>query len=500
MVARSAAASSRALLCAPLLLASVAVSQQTPWQQMLMKHVTISARDRARQATPALLARLDSIDVRASLRECCPALGNASSEELLRRLKDEFAVSEVTSAFTARPSQLGPFHLHLLPALSDMQNASHFLGLWEEMLHYHDLRLLPAFFRTGIDNVEVKYYGLQPFARPAMPASPAEAQYRGVYSLVNFLRVDAGSPLYGDISVVFSPSFAKSAFILSAFDSGSWMNLCNNTGQPMLQEVSSFDYPHNCSAFPGHAGLGTMEHFEHLFAINENYWASASNLSLNLAQLFGGAPMRGIDFVQYVEAMSIGTIPFPDGVKFVLASFPSLFGTPEGTSLRAWCRKHGWLLLWALGPNRDLPTNPPAFWKIGRESGLFPGSPRILDPLLLSVVSANASAASRDVGFMEEAWQGVMGARARGHIPVAEWASKWAKLHSQMSPGLLVEPLRAGASEMWSGAWAWPWMATACAMSYGAHHMTALQHIWSSRMRPTQSSSERRRKRRHEGN
>ena len=35
----------------------------------------------------------------------------------------------------------------------------------------------------------------------------------------------------------------------------------------------------------------------------------------------------------------------------VVGTFPSLFGTTDGTRLQSWCLSHGWVLLWALGPN-----------------------------------------------------------------------------------------------------------------------------------------------------
>lgn len=48
---------------------------------------------------------------------------------------------------------------------------------------------------------------------------------------------------------------------------------------------------------------------------------------------------------------------YPEGVKFIVASFEHYFGNVTGTDLRSWCSRHGWVLVWThvvLGDPRRL--------------------------------------------------------------------------------------------------------------------------------------------------
>ena len=54
------------------------------------------------------------------------------------------------------------------------------------------------------DRAETFQYELKPFRVPGAPATLIEAGERPVYSMVNLNMIDAGSPLYGDVSAVFS--------------------------------------------------------------------------------------------------------------------------------------------------------------------------------------------------------------------------------------------------------------------------------------------------------
>jgi hypothetical protein len=46
-------------------------------------------------------------------------------------------------------------------------------------------------------------------------------------------------------------------------------------------------------------------------------------------------------FDYYYEADLAGNPPFPDAVKFVVASVPGLFGSALGEQVRGWCADHG---------------------------------------------------------------------------------------------------------------------------------------------------------------
>ena len=61
--------------------------------------------------------------------------------------------------------------------------------------------------------------------------------------------------------------------------------------------------------------------------------------------------ITGREVFKYFEADIVATVPYPTGVKMILATFPALFGTAAGARLQAWCASQGWVLVWALGPN-----------------------------------------------------------------------------------------------------------------------------------------------------
>merc|ERR1712217_725030 len=99
------------------------------------------------------------------------------------------------------------------------------------------------------------------------------------------MRADAGSPLYGEISAVFSPGRMREVALLSAVDTGSFEGMCNYSGNINETLISSLNesanpLQHNCSAFPwGPHHLGTMDHFNHLMLISEAYWNNTVGLS-----------------------------------------------------------------------------------------------------------------------------------------------------------------------------------------------------------------------------
>jgi hypothetical protein len=143
------------------------------------------------------------------------------------------------------------------------------------------------------------------------------ARAGGVYALINTLRFEAGSPLYGDISLVLSPAVAAATSLLSPFDTGSWTALCNTTGPPPYPMPTP--PPHNCSAYAGHAGLGTLNHTAAALLSNEAYWRTPEALHRTLQRLLAPEhappPIHGPDLVRYLEAVPAATLRFPRDVK-----------------------------------------------------------------------------------------------------------------------------------------------------------------------------------------
>jgi len=56
----------------------------------------------------------------------------------------------------------------------------------------------------------------------------------------------------------------------------------------------------------------------------------------------------------YWEGDPLGVIRYPEGVKFVTASFKDNFGTATGAKVRAWCQYWKWALVWFLDNGNEL--------------------------------------------------------------------------------------------------------------------------------------------------
>merc|ERR1712070_1011450 len=113
-------------------------------------------------------------------------------------------------------------------------------------------------------------------------------------------------------------------------------------------------------------------------------WASKANSSMNHSMVdeamkfFARSAFAG-DYTQlpnltsnnYWESNIVGNPRLPEGVKFLIAQFPALFGTSAGRRVQQLADHYGWLLVWALG-NGGSSTKP--------KPGSKPGNQRLLDP------------------------------------------------------------------------------------------------------------------------
>jgi len=432
--------------------------------------------DLAKQAVPLLLHHLESLQ--PALRKCCPAAAAATPIGLLHMLRAEVAVAEVVSSFIARsPGQPHGPRFWFGPSLEELGNRSSFDNLWQAWLREGvDLTQFSDYV-DRLDDLEVNLYGLKPFARRGAPASPVEASERGAYCKVNLIGSSAGSPIYGDVSLVFSRNTIGRLTLLAPFDTGSWMRMCNTTADadtsgrfpissadkhaPLGRRLRSLNpllpspYHHDCNAFEGHAGLGTLDAFEHLLLPSDQYWAGADSLLHKLRRLLScpgtRPPMVGMDEITYLEAMPAATPQLPSDVVLVIGAFPSLFGSSDGELLRRWCRQHRWPLAWSLGLNLGFNLSlSTVFWSIGRSNATFDEEPfgRLLDVVVDDAATTNASVSPADRAAFSSAWARLRALRATNASATLEpsfWVSEWRALRVSVAPPLHVAPLRAGA-------------------------------------------------------
>jgi len=370
-------------------------------------------------------------------------------------LAAEIAACEVVSAFNARdPGTPHSLPFWFGPSLHLTQNTTQFDNLWSVWRREHETH--SPFLRDAarsLDDLETGFYGLKPFSRRGDPSSDAEVRERGVYALVNLLRFEAGSPLYGDISLVLSPASAARYSLISPFDTGSWTVMCNTSRRPWKPS-----YPHNCSAFPSSNGIGVLNHTVRSLLLNEQYWQSPQAFLRKVERLFSPhakpAPLSGTDFVHYIEAVPAATLRFSSDIRFVIADFSSLFGAAIGAELQRWAARQGWPLTWSLGLNLG-PMTKPRFWSAGTLQGPFGSEPypRLIDPTVAIAVSVNVSVTKADSEAFASAWasaKAVRGSLADANRSVSfvnstfnasDWAVRWRSLREHMSGALRVAPL-----------------------------------------------------------
>lgn len=468
-------------MIAVLVLGSVAVDQ-TAWQLELFHRVALSAEQKSREAEAPLVKLIDSQSFREGLKACCPSVSGLPAKDLLKRVQEELRVSEVVSAFPAADGEKVWWDM----SISEGYRGEYFENQWQvHLLHNASFSKgqqgLTNWFGTQ-DDVETRLYGLKPYTKRGQPASLDEASERGPYCLVNALRADAGSPLYGAVSAVFSPRLMRETALLSAVDTGSFEGMCNRSDGASLGLVGSVGrghtpkldvanmlvsnpLMHDCSKYltgPDH--LGTIEHFNHLLLMSNAYWnGTESNPLLRIIARIVAEPenkidgwgtgyeLKGPDFIHYFEAIPAVTLRFPQSVKFLIGSFTQIFGTVEGQELIQWCRARRWALVWSLGLNvDDVGHGGLNFFSAPFLNGSFPSNQRLLDASVLEGTSAslNLTMDGQGQAAFSETWSEVEQARAsaaleRKTVNSTQWNELWIKLRARLPSELRLEPLRA---------------------------------------------------------
>mmetsp|Transcript_59870 Transcript_59870/g.143005 ORF Transcript_59870/g.143005 Transcript_59870/m.143005 type:complete len:590 (-) Transcript_59870:82-1851(-) len=295
------------------------------------------------------------------------------------------------------------------------------------------------------DDAEVAEYGLKPFHQEGAPATLAESNERGVYAMVNSNLIDQGSPIYGDISAVFSNKYILNSTLLSAADTGLYDIECR------MHTPFSWAPPVNCSAFEAIKQLGTLKHHNHLLLLNEAFWGANAWMRTTFLRMEGGwgsQALPGRSFLNYVEATLLGKLEFPSSVRFLIGAYPALFGTSAGRKLQSWARSRGWVLLWALGPNNKAIAEAQAS-EVGFNFELLTSgrsylvNQRILDPSVFVNTTANGIVIPPDdVAKFEQKWTEVAELREKlGQVSNATMAQQWQETTEQL-PELRMRPLQ----------------------------------------------------------
>ena len=185
--------------------------------------------------------------------------------------------------------------------------------------------------------------------------------------------------------------------------------------------------------------LGTIDCFEHLLLPNVNYWnTSLSNL---LIRLFEETNVTSKQLYTYIEGIPAGPLNFPRSIKFMIGSFPDLFGTKNGQMLRKWCEKENWILVWSLGLNLGESYN---FWTAASIESTFESNNRILDPHILSNTNVSSSLIHKGDIVFDRIWNRLNQTRTdtNGSVSNVTLASFWNDLVTGLPTDLSIDAVR----------------------------------------------------------
>ena len=456
------------MLLSFVLVANIAAAPPLPPRTTAAQVAALTSRRAAataasNTATPSVLAYFDSASFRAALEACCPVLNTLSAAKLLARFETETALTELVHNFSPGLS------MHADVNLTVAKSMPYFPNLWQlQALGLVDPAGNPSKHGGGggggggndrQTNAEIGLFGLAPFVNASRP-TVAEANGRLIYVALNSLKVDAGNPQFGTISVVFRSDTVGDLLEIAPVDTGMWESPCNTSSGA---GHSSFGRALNCKAWSPWT-VGTADALRHLILPTSDLHRNASTgavfgdytmdiLIAIFARMehagWNGAsttpPLSANDIMSYWESDIVGNViydPARPVVKMIVASWSDHFATPVAETLREWCIERKWALAWSLGPmcaqNTTAMNNVVGYCSShGHHGGGGGGGPvapaanwsmhsRLLDGPVASALIAsniiNATVSAADAALWAHATKDVAAARA---APIPLNVSMW---------------------------------------------------------------------------
>ena len=452
-------------------------------------------------ARPALLAYLDTKRFRDVLVVCCSSIAQESSAQLLTRLESGLRVTELTHNFHTNAAAATNDQLNISLAASLTWFPNQWTLQQQRLLEYRMNRTSRDL--VVMETAEVGIFGAMPFST-LPPTLFSEATDRPIYTAFNALNLDTcGSPHFGAACAVFNRSYlGAGTVVIAAADSGLYEFTCNASGlgpktfnsslkvncsawvRKAFSSFSSFSSPpvrlraltvslhpvsrrvscacpENVLQDPHALALGTLDDFLHLLLPNTMFWSpaiaeqgdQAGSWADPIAIIFRrwfGADKRIADVVHlsYLESNIFAAPRFPHGVKMMVATFGALFGNSNGTALRKWCVREGWLLLWAVGDGLGAVGRNASTPHIA-ENATFAFDHRLLDPHVAMGTREhhNVTTTAAAVRAFARVWQRVnasAGAVIRSDPGTsAHYRKWWTQLEAVGNGSLVVQPLLA---------------------------------------------------------
>ncbi|GAB5353709.1 hypothetical protein AAMO2058_000057200 [Amorphochlora amoebiformis] len=411
--------------------------KQSEFQKKLVEFWREKAKIRSEESFDELIKVIEKPGFREYVGRFYPPALRMDAAALLEKYVEELKVSEFVHNFPAihPKTQIG----HSV-GFTDMSvevglNSTYFENLWE---------LVALGYRNRSDNsiTNGAEVGIMKFTNfTTFPPNFRESSQRPVYTAVNTLKIDMGNIDFGNLSAVFNREFSDNMTLMFMIDTGIIEFSCNKS------LLRNFSFPVDCEYVLNHiTDVGTPEYFNHLLLGNQRTWATQTlqdHMARTLASKWGEPRLSSTRIVTYLEADIAGALWYPEGIKFLLASFPAYFGSSAGHLIRKWCQQRGWALIWVLGADWNEKHHKPSL-KYG-----FNG--RIVDPLLKTT---NVTCHPTDEAAFKITWElmeELRGKEGKGDtgedISYQQGAEVWGQLADMVSADIQVEPLRANRCE-----------------------------------------------------
>jgi len=366
----------------------------------------------------------------------CPGMADVTENGTLAPWPNASQILERFSA-EVRAAEYGHGYQTLTshPNVSNVFNPSYefLLNLWEPSLLGVPMRFSErarsqsqSNYGLGLnseDVVQTEIFGCAPFTGPGgAPANFYEARDRIVYTAFNFRRTPlCNTEYFGPFDAVLRPSYVHDKILFTPTDSYKYYTQIPNCTVWPGCIPGTIDYHYHILLSwmalygsptypPAHIGSNCVSQMDMVRQLVCN--RPAPTLTPNPPP--GACNSEGM----YWEADVLGSVRYPEAVKFIVASFDFYFGNETGTDLRNWCIRHKWALAWVLYPN-----------------AVCADSRRLLDPVVLPSTTVNVTLSPAYAASFAAQWAVASTAWQTTHSNPGNMTQWQALTNETISPG-----------------------------------------------------------------
>jgi hypothetical protein len=329
----------------------------SPKQAVYLAEVSGKAVEASLEGEKQLIEAFGKPQFRAGLLEHgAVRLASHSSEKLLEMVKTALASMEYTSNFGIsdeyRQAHPGEPEMNF----SVIDEFGHIPTMWElRAVNSSLVNGTPDKEWTVMESAETGLYKM-PISSKPLPIGPnlTEARERPQYLAGNIhSRAAVGVPRYGVYAALVRNDVVRDRAVILPSDSGGYEDGCNMS----IPAVSKWMHlgariMARCNAVvkdDKRIPLGTAVNQMHIILANTQLFGKVGGFLSRLVfeLLAHSANVHSIETLMYTEAGLLGPLR-PQDMKLMVASFPSVFGTPDAIILRNFCERHRIPLAWAL--------------------------------------------------------------------------------------------------------------------------------------------------------